>query len=85
MFVTRSCELKLQEMIDAKEIILRSMDSRKNYQPEHLSWCVHLVVRDSDPRTEESPQEPDGAHASFDLRAHVLTICESSQGMMKYA
>ncbi|EJF63681.1 hypothetical protein DICSQDRAFT_101612 [Dichomitus squalens LYAD-421 SS1] len=33
-----SCELKLEEMIGAQEISLRSMDSRKNYQPEHTSW-----------------------------------------------
>ena len=48
----RSCELKLQEMIDAKEIILRSMDSRKNYQPEHVSWCVLMIIHNADPRTD---------------------------------
>ncbi|KAH9920934.1 uncharacterized protein B0H18DRAFT_1190512 [Fomitopsis serialis] len=33
-----SCELKLQEMVNAQEIIVRAQDSRKNYQPAEISW-----------------------------------------------
>lgn len=36
----RSCELNLQELINAPEMVLRAMDSRKNYQPEHFTWFV---------------------------------------------
>lgn len=34
----RSCEVKVQELVDAHEIIVRAQDSRKNYQPENISW-----------------------------------------------
>lgn len=34
----RSCEVKVQELVDAYEIIVRAQDSRKNYQPENISW-----------------------------------------------
>ena len=31
------------ELVNAFEIVVRACDSRKNYQPEHFSWCVdHL-------------------------------------------
>ncbi|KAI0659447.1 hypothetical protein C8Q70DRAFT_1053815 [Cubamyces menziesii] len=33
-----SCEVKLQELVSAYEIIVRAQDGRKNYQPEHISW-----------------------------------------------
>ncbi|KAI0358058.1 hypothetical protein OH77DRAFT_1502602 [Trametes cingulata] len=33
-----SCEVKLQELASAYEIIVRAQDGRKNYQPEHISW-----------------------------------------------
>ncbi|EIW58264.1 uncharacterized protein TRAVEDRAFT_47429 [Trametes versicolor FP-101664 SS1] len=33
-----SCEVKVQELVDAYEIIVRAQDSRKNYQPENISW-----------------------------------------------
>lgn len=39
----RSCELKLRELITATEIVLRAMDNRKNFQPEHFTWFVFLI------------------------------------------
>ncbi|KAI0630568.1 hypothetical protein C8Q77DRAFT_1133937 [Trametes polyzona] len=33
-----SCEVKIQELADAYEIIVRAQDGRKNNQPEHISW-----------------------------------------------
>ncbi|OJT14472.1 Nitrate reductase [NADH] 1 [Trametes pubescens] len=55
-----SCEVKVQELIDAYEIIVRAQDSRKNYQPENISWNLmgmmnnawyrvrHRVVQDEE-------------------------------------
>lgn len=34
----RSCEVKIQEIVDAFEIIVRAHDQKKNYQPEHITW-----------------------------------------------
>ncbi|KAI0819144.1 hypothetical protein BC628DRAFT_1404234 [Trametes gibbosa] len=33
-----SCEVSIEALIHAYEIIVRAQDSRKNYQPEHISW-----------------------------------------------
>ncbi|KAI0717397.1 hypothetical protein C8T65DRAFT_717276 [Cerioporus squamosus] len=32
------CEVKVQELVDAHEIIVRAQDCKKNYQPEHMTW-----------------------------------------------
>ncbi|KAL1944973.1 hypothetical protein VTO73DRAFT_2593 [Trametes versicolor] len=55
-----SCEVKIQELVDAYEIIVRAQDSRKNYQAENISWNLmgmmnnawyrvrHRVVQDEE-------------------------------------
>ncbi|TFY58429.1 hypothetical protein EVJ58_g6427 [Rhodofomes roseus] len=42
-----SCEVKLQEMVNAQEIIVRACDSRKNYQPSEISWNLMGMMNNS--------------------------------------
>lgn len=35
----RSCDVKLKELVNAFEIIVRAQDNKKMYQPEHITWC----------------------------------------------
>lgn len=39
----RSCDVKLKELVNAFEIIVRAQDNKKMYQPEHITWCEILL------------------------------------------
>ncbi len=45
----RSCDVKLKELVNAFEIIVRAQDNKKMYQPEHITWCefsLEAVTKD---------------------------------------
>lgn len=44
----------MQELVSAHEIIVRAQDSRKNYQPENISWYATSPGCDCDD-TERHP------------------------------
>lgn len=42
---TRSCNVKLKELVNAFEIVVRAQDNKKMYQPEHITWCELLLIQ----------------------------------------
>ncbi|KAI9062568.1 hypothetical protein FKP32DRAFT_806572 [Trametes sanguinea] len=42
-----SCEVKLRELANAFEIIVRAQDHRKMYQPEHITWSLTGMMNNS--------------------------------------
>ncbi|KAI0761830.1 hypothetical protein BD413DRAFT_485296 [Trametes elegans] len=37
-----SCDVKLRELVNAFEVVVRAQDNKKMYQPEHITWCGPL-------------------------------------------
>ncbi|KAI0675969.1 hypothetical protein C8Q78DRAFT_360877 [Trametes maxima] len=42
-----SCEVKLGELVNAFEIIVRAQDNKKMYQPEHITWTLTGMMNNS--------------------------------------
>ncbi|KAL7280444.1 hypothetical protein ACG7TL_005374 [Trametes sanguinea] len=42
-----SCEVTLQELVDAFEIIVRAQDNKKMYQPERITWTLTGMMNNS--------------------------------------
>ncbi|KAH9893279.1 hypothetical protein C8Q73DRAFT_827907 [Cubamyces lactineus] len=43
-----SCDVKLRELVNAFEVIVRAQDSRKMFQPENITWYEHLDYCETD-------------------------------------
>lgn len=44
VWARRRCDVKYRELMTSSEIAVRAWDSRKNGQPEHVTW-VHSQLR----------------------------------------
>ncbi|OJT12411.1 Nitrate reductase [NADH] 1 [Trametes pubescens] len=42
-----SCDVKLKELVNAFEIIVRAQDNKKMYQPEHITWTLTGMMNNS--------------------------------------
>ncbi|KAI0369801.1 hypothetical protein BV20DRAFT_996285 [Pilatotrama ljubarskyi] len=80
-----SCDVKLKELVNAFEIIVRAQDNKKMYQPEHITWTLTGMMNNSWYRVRPNSIHEPGTSARIVRFAHPVAPLDEEGGWMTSA
>ncbi|RPD65482.1 hypothetical protein L227DRAFT_540273 [Lentinus tigrinus ALCF2SS1-6] len=78
-----SCDVKVREMVDAFEIVVRAHDKKKNFQPEHITWNLTGMMNNAWYRVRSNVIHDPNTPVSILQFQHPVAPGEAAGGWMK--
>ncbi|KAI0746771.1 hypothetical protein C8Q80DRAFT_795793 [Daedaleopsis nitida] len=77
-----SCDVKIREIVNAFEIIVRAHDQKKNFQPEHITWNLTGMMNNSWYRVRPNLFRDDSTSRSVLQFQHPVAPLDEAGGWM---